>query len=493
MFSLLSLVFCTTLVLFLLWIEGRASRGISMSLWIPTLWILMIASRPLGRWLDVAGSNDSGSLVDECVLTCLTFAAIVVLARRKFNWTGALRRQKWLLALLLYMFASTLWSDITWIALRRSARELIFLPMALLVLSEADPRKALLALVRRSAYVLIPFSLVLIKYYPALGREYGRWSGVQMWTGVTFQKNQLGRLCMLTIFFLGWALYRRWRERSGRAGRYQAWADFLIIFLALYLLRGSDSATSTVTLAMGVFGYIGLSLFRRIRLAVPKAGLVALVIFLMALGTSTPFLGGTDVAGFTKSVGRDSTLTGRTEVWADLLPAREQHSLLGYGFGSFWTDARRQFYDIPTAHNAYLDILLELGEVGLGLYVLWLVSLTGALHRALKDDYEWSSIAICLLLMGLVYNFSESALNSFNEHMTAVMTLAALVALSKGNSRVKPARDAGDDVEGPAEWVIHERLPWIAGEATPAVDTVVESVLANKNPTWIQQSRNPVS
>jgi exopolysaccharide production protein ExoQ len=151
------------------------------------------------------------------------------------------------------------------------------------------------------------------------------------------------------------------------------------------------------------------------------------VISLAAYGISVPFLAGANVAQFTSMLGRDNTLTGRTEVWADILPARNEEPLLGYGFGSFWTDERRKMYDIPTAHNGYLDILLELGEVGLAFYMAWLLSCTRRLHRALKGDYQWASFAICLLLMSLIYNATESALNSLTEYVTAVLVFASFV------------------------------------------------------------------
>jgi hypothetical protein len=110
-----------------------------------------------------------------------------------------------------------------------------------------------------------------------------------------------------------------------------------------------------------------------------------------------------------------------------VLPATKDQPLLGYGFGSFWTDARRELYDIPTAHNGYLDILLELGEVGLAFFTIWLLSCARQLHRALAQDYEWAGLAICFLLMGVVYNGTESALNSLTDYMTAVVALACLV------------------------------------------------------------------
>jgi O-antigen ligase len=337
------------------------------------------------------------------------------------------------------MFISTLWSEITLVAMIRWARECLAIVMALVMMSEANPRQALASLFRRTAYVLLPFSFVLIKYYPALGRVYGQYSGAEMWTGVTGQKNELGRLCMVSAFFLVWALYMRWREGPRVGGdRYQVQADVFVVLLGLYLLIGSDSATSLATLMVGIAVFLGLRWFQKLRFSVPQIGLLALVLFLVAYGVSVPFLAGSNLAAFTSVLGRDETLTGRTEIWANVMPARSQQPLLGYGFGSFWTGARRQFYDIPTAHNGYLDILLEIGEIGLVFYTAWLLSCARQLHRSIGLDYDWASFGICLLLMGLVYNATESALNSLTDYMTAVVVLAVFVAACK------PMTIAGD-------------------------------------------------
>lgn len=460
--SFLALLFCAAFVLFLLALEHRSSRGVSAGVWIPTLWMMMVASRPLSTWFGsgeeqrLAGGNEAGSELDRWALTILATLAIIVIVHRRVKCWDALRQHKWLAVLLVYMFVSAFWSAFTLIALRRWVRETLVLIMALLLMSEANPRRALASVLRRSACVLIPFSLVLIKYYPFLGRMYGRWSGSEMWIGVTSQKNQLGRLCMITAFFLSWELYRHWRERVRSGGsRYQTWADVAVLLLALFLLKGSDSFTSITTLMVGSASYLGLQLFRRLQLAVPQVGFLALVICLMAFGTATPFVGGTNVASFSLSLGRDSTLTGRTDVWAEVLPAREEQPLLGYGLGSFWSDARRQAYEIPTAHNGYLDILLELGEVGLGLYVIWLLAWTRQLHRALARDHEWASFAICCLLMSLVYNISESSLNSFTQQTTALMALVSLVVLGHVASRGEHTHVEAHNLEtgaGRAAW-----------------------------------------
>src|SRR6266852_4909839 len=172
MLPALALILCTAFVLFLLRLERRGSRGVSPALWIPTVWMLATASKPLAIWFGVVGNNEGGSGLDELLLTTLAIAGTVVLIRRRFDWRRALRRHGWLLALLCYMLVSTIWSDITLIALRRWVRQEIVLIMALVIMSEANRYQALESILRRFAYIFIPFSLVVIKYCPAFGVSY---------------------------------------------------------------------------------------------------------------------------------------------------------------------------------------------------------------------------------------------------------------------------------------------------------------------------------
>jgi O-antigen ligase len=426
----LALVLCTAFVVFLLRQERRQSAGVSAAMWIPTLWMLAIASKPLGIWFGMAGQAESGSWPDRLLLMGLSAAGFAVLARRRHDWLRALSRSGWLIALLAYMLLSTLWSDIPAIAVRRWVREAIILVVALVIMSEANPRQALESLLRRSTYILLPFSLMLIKYYPALGVEYARWSGLQMWVGVTLHKNTLGRLCLISAIFLLWALYRHWRARTPAVGRYEIWADVSVLLIALFLLSGDEGAYSATSLGTFVFGtatLIGLSWLRGLHIRVPRTGLAALVIILIGFGAAAPFLGGSNLASVSSTFGRDETLTGRTQTWAELVPVVERQPLLGSGFGSFWTTARRDFYQMSHGHNGYLDILLEIGAVGLAIYIAWLVSCALRLHGALGKDYAWASLALCFLLMALVYNSTESALNSLTEQMTAVVVLVSMV------------------------------------------------------------------
>lgn len=427
MIPALALVLCTIFALYLLWLEGKGSPCVSPATWIPTTWLLAVASKPLAIWFGVAGSNEDGSALDEVLLTTLAVAGIAVLIRRRFNWQRVLRSHGWLIGLLFFMFVSAIWSDITLIALRRWVRQLIVVIMALVIISETDRYQAMESLLRRFAYLFIPFSLVVIKYYPASGVSYS-WSGVKMWTGIALHKNSFGSMCSISALFFLWAYFQR-RDHTNLRVRYQRWADTLILLIALYLLSGAEknSATAAATLSAGVATLLTLRLVRSAKRMVPKAALMVLLIFLIAYGVAAPFQGGSNVASLSAQLGRDDTLTGRTDIWAAVLPAMAQHRILGHGFESFWTNARRQVYMISDAHNGYLDILLELGAAGLALYICWFLSSANKLYRTLATNYNWASLSLSYLIMCLVFNVTESTLGGLADQITAIVVLASLV------------------------------------------------------------------
>jgi O-antigen ligase len=78
-------------------------------------------------------------------------------------------------------------------------------------------------------------------------------------------------------------------------------------------------------------------------------------------------------------IGRDATLTGRTELWSLVLAKIWERPWLGYGYSGFWqgpTSEAGQYvwsaigWDAPHAHNGLLDLWIDLGLLGLIIYVL---------------------------------------------------------------------------------------------------------------------------
>jgi O-antigen ligase len=430
------LALCTFFVIFLLRLDREQSPNVTPALWIPTIWMLYIASKPIGIWLGADSLNsDAGSPKDLVFLTVLILFALVVIVRRGVDWARALRENAWLAALLAFMLISVAWSDIPGTSFKRWVREFQAILMAFVVISEPSPRAALECLLRRTTYILIPFSLVLIKYFAIYGVQYGIWSGELMWVGVAQQKNSLGWLCIISGIFLIWSVIRRWLKDSPPAWRFQTHFDVLILLLTFYLLGGPRhslfySATSTYAFMAGLIICAWIYLRKKSGKSVKEVFLLAMIAIPIVLGVAAVFLGGSNISSFASVAGRDATLTGRTEVWASLMPVFKQNPLLGKGFGGFWTPRTKNIFRITGAHSGYLDVLLGTGFVGLILTSIVLLSFCRKAHKAISEDFYWGLLGFCYLIMTVIHNIGESSIDSFTSPLTAIVLFFAMCSVT---------------------------------------------------------------
>ena len=149
------------------------------------------------------------------------------------SWSYAIKEYTWLMLLIGYMLASVLWSDIPFISFKRWIRELVAVVMAFVVITESNPRQAMQSLFTRTIYILIPFSLLLIKYFPEYGRQYGH-LGWHFNVGRRhFAKEQSWPFVFIATFFLMWTLIRRWQGRDIPVVRYQNCADVFVLILII--------------------------------------------------------------------------------------------------------------------------------------------------------------------------------------------------------------------------------------------------------------------
>lgn len=421
----LALLLCTIFVLLLLRLEHKQGSSLSHSLWIPTIWFIYSSSKPLGTWLGVSGADmESGSPIDRAFLIALFLVGVLILSRRKFNWSNSIKENYWVMILLAYMLISIIWSDIPGISLKRWIREMIAVVMVLMILSEQNPRQALQSIIRRSIYILIPFSLLLVNYYPRYGIQYSG-SGRRMWIGVSLHKNGLAQLCILAALFLIWTLVRRGRRRDILVNNYQVLAEVFLLFLTLWLLAGPErtltySATSTVALAVGLIALAGLFLIKKYGLALSVNTLKVMVVLIVAYGTFTPFAGKLRFLDISSALGREETLTGRNFIWSILVPLAMSRPIFGHGFGGFWTTEIRSLSS-SHAHNGYLELLLGLGFVGLVLVSIFLLACCHRVRNSLAFDFDWGVLFICYLLMTLVHNIGEPSIDTFTSPLSAII------------------------------------------------------------------------
>ena len=431
-----ALVLCTLFVLLVLRFAGERITSGSLALWLPTIWISYCASRPVANWFTSgsleASRIEEGSGTDRFLLALLIVFCFVILKRRRVNWSEVFRENRWLMLLCAYAALSIFWSDYSWVSLKRWFRFCGTPLMALIVLTEVNPGDAMERVLRRTAYLLIPFSLLLIKYFPDLGVQYDLWTGQRMWVGVTTQKNELGRLSLISAFFLVWTIIRAWPHRKSFRYKTRIRTDLMVLVLALLLLKGPGgnySATSVVSLLLGVITYIFLLRVRRSRTNVALSASMAVVVIAVVLGISIPIIGASGLSGVVGALGRDTTFTGRTEIWQAVLPVALHNPIFGVGYGSFWINPPIHydlFIMVNEAHNGYLDLFTELGVVGLILFLGFLLSTFRQAQKAMAYDFEWAAFAFCFLLITVVHNITESSFLRPTNHMGAIMFFLAM-------------------------------------------------------------------
>ena len=109
--------------------------------------MLITCSRQPSEWLNIFGfhlgaaSLEEGSPLDACVYFSLIAAGASVLGKRQVQLFEIIRNNQWLTILFVYCFLAIFWSDFPFVAFKRWIKVLGHPIMALIVLTEADPRK----------------------------------------------------------------------------------------------------------------------------------------------------------------------------------------------------------------------------------------------------------------------------------------------------------------------------------------------------------------
>jgi exopolysaccharide production protein ExoQ len=411
-----ALLICILFILYLFKIDYSHKSGVSIALWIPTIWMMITGSRMVSLWFYhdgysiTPGDYLEGSLFDRNVFLTLIVISAFILNKRKIKWSKIFHSNSLIFLFLFYCGISILWSDFQFVSFKRWIKEIGNLIMVLMVLTDRDPVEAIKTMIRRCAYVLIPLSVVLIKYYPLLGRKYHRYSGALTITGVTTNKNNLGLLCLVCGLFLLWDIVSMWRNKNVSIDKEEMFVQLLILIMVLWLLIKSNSATSLICFIIGIclFTCLGMPFIKR------NIKFIGLYMFLSILIVITIGFLFDVVQIIIPTFGRDMTFTGRTELWKDCINLAG-NPLIGTGYNSFWLgDTMEQLWDKywwhPTeAHNGYLETYLELGLIGLFLLIGVIFFIFRNIRKELISDFEYGSFRILFLFIAILYNFTESA------------------------------------------------------------------------------------
>jgi exopolysaccharide production protein ExoQ len=419
-------------VLWLLVTDAKAHAGNSLALWIPIVWVFIIGSRPVSLWLGIgadAGSYQEDGLLDKGLYFFLIAAGVCVLLRRGTDWRGVFAQNKWLTVYFLYLGISVFWADDTLVSFKRWIKDVGNVVMVLIVLSEEDPIEAVRTLLARSAYLMIPLSVLLIKYYPSMSRYYMEWSNRLQLTGVSTNKNSLGMTLFMCGLPLVWMLLELRDPEARERDRTAAFRYAVLLGMTVWLLWQSQSATAIGCTCIGCGVIVGMRLpvlkevFKR--LGAITLGIVAVIVLLQAAGLYDELI--KEIASI---FGRDATMHGRSNIWQEVL-SQDINPLIGAGYYSFWTTERMQelkllggfHYFLNEAHNGYIETYLNSGLIGVVLLVTLLAVSARNIQRQVTEGASYGALQLAFWISIVIYNLTESTFNRLSPVWFALLLI----------------------------------------------------------------------
>ncbi len=340
------------------------------------------------------------------------------------HWRASLRLlpRVWPFGLLLVLaIASTNWSIAPDSSLRRS-----FALLALIILSVSSyaafgPQRVMRVVVF-SMLGISAGCVLLALVNPALGYDVEEYANAIR--GFYYQKNGFGFALLHAVFALSYLVLERREIRRN---------DIIITACLVVLLVLSRSTTSLLLSAL----CIGLTttmvwfdrggIWRWGALFGLIAGVLIGLMLVLGLGTE----------GLFELIGKDSTLTGRIQIWEAVKIAIGHRDTLGYGYGPFWlvdSIERQGVWDAvgwkpPSAHSGYLDVRLQLGEVGLALVVFMLFASVWIAARGLFGAHRRRALWLLMLItIEAILDRTESGL--FSPDLRMVFWLLGLMAVA---------------------------------------------------------------
>ncbi|MFZ4534483.1 MAG: O-antigen ligase family protein [Alsobacter sp.] len=218
--------------------------------------------------------------------------------------------------------------------------------------------------------------------------------------------------------------------------------------LALLIAQAGLVAALLMTKSMTclTFTFAGIAIFVILR-ANPAARTSALVLIVPLLAVVACIGLGVIRDDALAAAGKDASLSGRTELWSVVSREIRERPVLGAGYGAFWREGRGRelvaTWNPRQSHQAYLDLLLDLGIVGVGIAASILFSgtiaplIACAARGTTPTAQQASLIAMVLALCG-VYAFGESFMLKADKFPFFVL-LWSILAMTDARSVVEPA------------------------------------------------------
>jgi exopolysaccharide production protein ExoQ len=388
--------------------------------------------------VSTASTQDSSTAntLDRIIKVCMISMSVYVIATR-WSLTRMLAKTSNVGAAAVLSLAalSAVWS------IDRSATLLRFISLASIVLIcfaislSGWHRRRFQQLALPPLMFILVVSLVLGVIFPDRITELGEdISQKDAWHGITFTKNQFGMIASLGVIICA----NRWLAGEGR----KIWsiAGAAVAFACLVLSRSSTSQFATMLAVLFMVLVMRVPIIRQ-RYSTHVAVAIAATIILYELVIQNVIPGAyTLLAPVRGLTGKDATFSARTIIWDIVKQHIQSAPYLGSGYGAYWLGpvatspsyvfVYTMFFYPSEAHNGYLEIVNDLGFVGLICLFAFLVTYVRQAIQLMRIDRSQASLYLALLIQQMVMNMSES--EWFARDSAFTIMLLGITCLSRG-------------------------------------------------------------
>lgn len=343
----------------------------------------------------VGGASSVGNIKLQLTSGLIYLSVMFLILARVERFLSFCKNNLILIVFLLVPLFSVFWSIAPDVTARRGVA-LVGTSLFAMYIAFALPVERVIRILAVVYAVTASGSLVVIGALPEYGtHQYGDYAG--LWRGLYTQKNEFGAtMAMAAIVIFLCPKYTYYERMLGR----------FFVVLCVFLMLMSESRAAWISFAC--VGFLALAIWR----AGGRGSKTNVKVFLSVVtGIVIGFVVIKNANTLLEFIGKDPTLSGRTDVWALALDRAEDRPVLGFGYRAYWIEGNKARLmpeeswadNINHGHNTYLDLFVELGYLGVVAFAITLGFLVYKILSRIKysNDYIniWAVSGLCFILV----------------------------------------------------------------------------------------------
>lgn len=378
----------------------------------------------------------------EVVIWLIALSMMLYLLYKNFlisDYLSAWLKEPLLIGFILFSLVSILWSE-NWTATLHRSLIFTFATLTAVFLGLRYLIRGLLQTLSWVGAIIVIASLLMVLLNPEVGKYSIASFYKGAWRGIFWNRNQLGNI--LSLFNLIFLLYFFLLKYKNAPVKKLFALVFYILSLAEIFYAKSASGYILTLLLHFVLGAAFLWLYVRDRLS-PSHYYV--ILFFLAFAVIGIILNLDFVLGL---FNRTPTFTGRVPMWAILLrDVFPQNPWLGVGFGTIWSNVNFRLkmrdltgwgFPLVIGDNGFLDLLLNLGVIGLLLFLLnYVKAWVGAGWFFLRKLSLEGSFPFIFMVFTLFANLTFSLFMETEVFIWMIIVALMVISTRKKNDNFK--------------------------------------------------------